>query len=80
MTTIHKCQCGHPACGQYMLSTQGGVGFSLEDARLYAASKELLAAANKAFDFLGGVDGAAEIRGELLNAILAATQPKEINP
>ncbi len=34
---------------------------------------ELLAAANEAFDFLGGVDGAAEVRGTLLTAILKAT-------
>ena len=36
---------------------------------------ELLDVANKAFDFLSGVDGAAEIRAELLSAIAKATQP-----
>lgn len=46
------------------------------NARLIAAAPTLLAAANEAFDFLGGVDGAAEIRDTLLAAILA-TQTKE---
>jgi hypothetical protein len=36
---------------------------------------DLLEVANKAFDFLGGVDGAAEIRAELLSAIAKATKP-----
>ena len=45
------------------------------DARLIAAAPELLQVANKAFDFLGGVDGAAEIRAELLSAIAKATKP-----
>jgi hypothetical protein len=45
------------------------------NARLIAAAPELLEVANKAFDFLGGVDGAAEIRAELLSAIAKATQP-----
>jgi hypothetical protein len=44
-------------------------------ARLIAAAPDLLQVANKAFDFLGGVDGAAEIRAELLSAIAKATQP-----
>ena len=50
-------------------------GVTLKDARLIAAAPELLQVANKAFDFLGGVDGAAEIRAELLSAIAKATQP-----
>ena len=45
------------------------------NARLIAAAPELLEVANKAFDFLGGVDGAAEIRAELLSAIAKATKP-----
>jgi hypothetical protein len=36
---------------------------------------DLLQVANKAFDFLGGVDGAAEIRAELMAAIAKATKP-----
>lgn len=44
------------------------------NARLIAAAPELLDAANKAFDFLGGVDDASEIRAALLNAIAKATQ------
>jgi hypothetical protein len=36
---------------------------------------DLLEVANKAFDFLGGVDGAAEIRAELMAAIAKATKP-----
>lgn len=44
VTTIQKCYCGHKACDQYTLSTQGGVGFSLHDATLYAAAEEMLAA------------------------------------
>jgi hypothetical protein len=43
--------------------------------RIRSAAPELLEVANKAFDFLGGVDGAAEIRAELLSAIAKATQP-----
>lgn len=39
---IYKCTCGDPICSQYTLSTQGGVGFSLGDARLYAAAPDLL--------------------------------------
>ena len=45
------------------------------NARLIAAAPDLLQVANKAFDFLGGVDGAAEIRAELLSAIAKATKP-----
>ncbi|HMO76753.1 MAG TPA: hypothetical protein PKD99_12405 [Sphingopyxis sp.] len=37
------------------------------------AAPELLAAANEAFDFLGGVDGASDIRHTLLAAISKAT-------
>lgn len=36
---------------------------------------DMLAALNEAFDFLGGVDGAAEIRGRILAAISKATAP-----
>lgn len=43
------------------------------NARLIAAAPELLAAANEAFDFLGGIDGASEIRSTLLAAISKAT-------
>lgn len=43
-TVVQKCQCGHPSCKQYTLSSQGSVGFTLEDATLYAASHDLLAA------------------------------------
>ena len=51
-------------------------GYALSnDARLIAAAPDLFQVANKAFDFLGGVDGAAEIRAELLSAIAKATQP-----
>lgn len=39
------------------------------NARLIAAAPDLLEAANAAFDFLGGVDGASEIREQLLVAI-----------
>ena len=45
------------------------------NARLIAAAPELLEAANKAFDFLGSVEGVAALRGELLAAIMKATQP-----
>ncbi|WP_144423516.1 hypothetical protein [Sphingopyxis sp. 113P3] len=43
------------------------------NARLIAAAPELLAAANEAFDFLGGIDGASEIRSTLLASISKAT-------
>jgi hypothetical protein len=43
--------------------------------RIRNAAPELLQVANKAFDFLGGVDGAAEIRAELMAAIAKATKP-----
>ena len=38
-------------------------------------SPDLLDVANKAFNFLGGVDDAAEIRAELMAAIVKATKP-----
>jgi hypothetical protein len=47
-----------------------------EDATLIAAAPELLAACDTAFDFLGGVDGAVEIREVLLAAIAKATGAK----
>ena len=43
MTTSRKCQCGSSSCNQYTLSTQGSVGFHLDDATRYAASEDLLA-------------------------------------
>jgi hypothetical protein len=49
------------------------------NARLIAAAPELLQVANKAFDFLGGVDGAAEIRAELMAAIAKATGQGHFN-
>ena len=36
-----KCPCGHKSCSQYTLTTQGSVGFDLEDADLYAAAPRL---------------------------------------
>lgn len=39
--TYEKCRCGDPVCKQYILSNQGSVGFTLEDARLFAAAPEL---------------------------------------
>ena len=42
--SYYKCACGHRACTQYTLSTQGSVGFDEADARLYAAAPDLLAA------------------------------------
>ncbi len=41
-TTVHKCQCGDRSCKQYVLSTQGSVGFDLETATKYAAIDDLL--------------------------------------
>jgi hypothetical protein len=69
--------------GTFALFGEGGqmiIGNALiinqeANARLIAAAPELLQVANKAFDFLGGVDGAAEIRAELLSAIAKATKP-----
>lgn len=49
---IFKCTCGDPICSQYTLSTQGGVGFSLGDARLYAAAPDLLVALHSARDLI----------------------------
>jgi len=42
------------------------------NARLIAAAPDLLVACNEAFDFLGGVDGATDMRGTLLAAIAKA--------
>lgn len=42
------------------------------NAHLIAAAPDMFAAANEAFDFLGGVDDAADIRGKLLAAIQKA--------
>lgn len=73
--TYHKCRCGHPACSQYTLSTQGGVGFDLADARLYAAASDLLSACQ---EFVRKVD-AGEARStrsykQMKAAITKATQ------
>lgn len=38
---IEKCRCGHKACTQHTLSTQGSVGFELADAKLYAAAPDM---------------------------------------
>lgn len=43
-----------------------------EAERIRAAAPDLLAACNEAFDFLGGVDGATDMRGKLLAAIAKA--------
>jgi hypothetical protein len=43
------------------------------NARLIAAAPELLAAADEAFAFLGGVNGAVEVRASLLAALNKAT-------
>ena len=42
--SYRKCPCGMAGCDQYKINTQGSVGFSEEDARLIAASPELLEA------------------------------------
>lgn len=42
--SIEKCKCGHPACKQYTISTQGSVGFDEADARLISAAPDLLEA------------------------------------
>lgn len=49
---IYKCTCGDPICSQYTLSTQGGVGFSLGDARLYSAAPDYDRAARLALRLL----------------------------
>lgn len=75
--TVSKCLCGHPSCDQYLLSTSKGVGFSLEDATLYAAAPELL----DALDWLVGALEAGTLRtsGDLIGkaraAIAKATDP-----
>jgi hypothetical protein len=67
--------CVYGLAGRLAIANQGEANINLANARLIAAAPELLQVANKAFDFLGGVDGAAEIRAELLSAIAKATQP-----
>ena len=47
---ISKCNCGHPSCNQYTLSTQRSGVFSLEDATLYAAAPDLLEACEAFID------------------------------
>lgn len=42
------------------------------DANLIASAPDLFSAANEAVDFLGGVDGAVEVRAKLLAAIAKA--------
>lgn len=46
---------------------------AIANASLIAAAPDLFSAASEAFDFLGGVDGAAEIRGKLLAALTRST-------
>ena len=67
--------CVYGWAGRLAIANQGEANINLANARLIAAAPDLLQVANKAFDFLGGVDGAAEIRAELLSAIAKATQP-----
>lgn len=62
-------------CEVHPCYTDRGGAISKTDranARLIAAAPDLLEAANEAFEFLGGVDGAAEVRGKLLAAIIKA--------
>ena len=44
---IEPCRCGDPICKQFRLSTQGTVGFSEADARLYAGAPLLFHAATE---------------------------------
>ena len=39
--SVRKCPCGHRACSQYTISTQGSAGFGLADAMLYAAAPDM---------------------------------------
>jgi hypothetical protein len=60
-----------------MAAWDGGSGCHLKikneaDASLIAASPALYDACEVAFDFLGSIDGAAEVRDTLLSAMLAA--------
>lgn len=57
----------------HMLQRGNSLEADKANARLIAAAPDLLAACNEAFDFLGGVDGASEIRSVLLTAIAKAT-------
>lgn len=41
---MNKCLCGHPACTQFTISVQGGVGFEAADARVITAAPDMLAA------------------------------------
>ena len=72
--SYYKCACGHRACTQYTLSTQGSAGFDEADARLYAAAPDLLAAAEAMRDALPGSWDCEQTPGgrEAWNALLAA--------
>lgn len=48
--TKYKCQCSHPACKQYTISTQGTVGFDEADANLIIAAPELLEALKEMYE------------------------------
>lgn len=71
MTTFHKCPCGDPVCRQYVLSSQGSVGFSLEDARLYAAASDLLTALRELVAAQSIEAGEVDRRLALLDALNA---------
>jgi len=70
--TISKCPCGDPACGRYSLGDQGGVGFTLDRARLYDAADAMLAALERVRDYLQHPKAGSIPAGASLVAVLEA--------
>lgn len=71
-TTVHKCQCGDRSCKQYVLSTQGSVGFDLETATKYAATDDLLLALESAIWMIEAHEGTSEENDRIVDAARAA--------
>ena len=64
---------GKPIFALHEVFSNRSVKSLIAFALVAAAAPDLLAACKEAFEFLGGVDDAAEIRGKLLDAIAKAT-------
>ncbi|MES2783801.1 MAG: hypothetical protein V4657_13485 [Pseudomonadota bacterium] len=68
---------GQPIFALYEDVGQRPIGELRRYAALFTSAPALLEAAKQAFDFLGGVDGASEIRAKLLAAIAKASPSSE---
>lgn len=71
--SVGRAQVGPEHTLARVLSINGKTGTNEANACLMAAAPELYDALDEAFAFLGGVDGAVEIRTRILAALIKAT-------